>query len=247
MGALAHYLEQEGVATTQISLIRNHTERIKPPRALWVPFDLGRPIGAPGQPAFQTRVVRAALALLERPSGPVLEDFPDDEPEGAPSDMPLACPVSFAAQVAELDAEGKLLRAFQDEVEGLRNWYDIAVEKRGRTTADTTGLTPEAVAEFIAAFARGEEPDNPLVDVSLGMALKMASEDLKAYYNESVTAQPGRTTDSISLANWFWGETAAARVLNEVRKQCLEREGREYQRLGDGMLVPRRQLHRFEA
>jgi hypothetical protein len=75
----------------------------------------------------------------------------------------------------------------------------------------------------------------------------MASEDLKAYYNESMTAQPGRTTDSISLANWFWGETAAARVLNEVRKYCLGREGQEYQRLGSSLLVPQRQLHRFEA
>ncbi|ETW98471.1 MAG: hypothetical protein ETSY1_18600 [Candidatus Entotheonella factor] len=228
-------------------MIRVHTERIKPPRALWVPFELGRPIGAPDNPAFQTRVVRAALELLERPTGPVLEDFPDDEPEGTPSEMPLACPVSFAAQVAELDAEGELLNAFQAEVEGLRNWYDVAVSQRGRTTADTTGLAPEVVADFIAAFARGEEPDNPLSEVSLGTALKMASEDLKAYYNESVTAQPGRTTDSISLANWFWGETAAARVLNEVRKYCLGREGGEYQRLGTTLLVPRRQLHRFEG
>ena len=39
--------------------------------------------------------------------------------------------------------------------------------------------------------------------------------------DESVTAQPGRDTDPINLANWFLGETAAARVLNEVRKYCL--------------------------
>jgi len=149
--------------------------------------------------------------------------------------------------VAELDAEGKLLQAFQAEVEGLRNWYDVAVQQRGRTTADTTGLTPEGVADFIAAFARGEEPENPLSEVPLGTALKMASEDLKAYYNESVTAQPSRATDLVSLANWFWGEAAAARVLNQVRKHCLRREGQEYQRLGNGLLVPRRQLHRFEA
>ena len=239
-------MEQEGVATTQISLIRDHTERIKPPRALWVPFELGRPIGAPDNPDFQRRVVRAALDLLERSSGPVLEDFPDDEPAGTPAEIPLACPVSFATEVAALDAEEALLQAFQAEVDGLRNWYDVAVEKRGRTTADTTGLSPEAVATFITAFARGEEPDNPLTDMPLGTALKMASEDLKAYYNESVTAQPGRATDSVSLANWFWGETAAARVLNKVRKYCLAQEGREYKLLGNTLLVPRRQLHRFE-
>ncbi len=235
------------MATTQISLIRDHTERIQPPRALWVPFELGRPVGAPEQPDFQTRVVRTALGLLERELGPVLEDFPDDEPVGNTPEMPLACPVSFAAEVAELDAQGQLLTAFQAEVDGLRNWYDVAVEQRGRTTADTTGMAPEAVADFIATFARGEEPENPLSEGSLGTVLKMASEDLKAYYNESVTAQPGRASDSISLANWFWGETAAARVLNEVRKHCLSREDREYKLLGTTLLVPRRQLHRFEA
>ena len=62
VGGLAHYFEDEGLSTTQISLIRVHTERIQPPRALWVPFDLGRPIGAPDNPDFQTRVVRAALS-----------------------------------------------------------------------------------------------------------------------------------------------------------------------------------------
>ena len=47
MGGLAIYFEEEGLATTQISLIRIHTERTRPPRALWVPYELGRPIGVP--------------------------------------------------------------------------------------------------------------------------------------------------------------------------------------------------------
>ena len=244
MGALGHYLEQEGVATTQISLIRIHTERIAPPRALWVPFELGRPLGPPGNPAFQTRVLRAALGLLERADGPVLEDFPDEEPAGATPDLPLACPVRFPD--AELDAEDQLVRAFRAEVDGLRNWYDEAVRRTRRTTADTMALAPESVADFIAVFARGGEPDNPLPDVSLGAALKMASEDLKAYYNESITAQPGGTTDPVRLEEWFWGETVAARVLNEIRKHCQRRAGRENQMLGNALLVPRRQLHRFD-
>ncbi len=55
--------------TTQISLIREHTEKIKPPRALWVPFELGRPLGVPNDAAFQNRVITAALDLFEAPSG----------------------------------------------------------------------------------------------------------------------------------------------------------------------------------
>ena len=59
--------------------MRENTERMQLPRFLWVPFELGRPFGAPNEPDFQRRVLRAALALLERDDGPViLEDFPDE-------------------------------------------------------------------------------------------------------------------------------------------------------------------------
>ena len=186
-----------------------------------------------------------ALDLLERAQGPVLEDFPDDEPEGTALDVPLACPVSFAATVDALDAESELVSAFRAEAAGLRDWYEEAVRQRGRTTADSTGLAPDAVIDLVAAFAKGEEPPNAVPSVPLGMALKMATEDLKAYYNESVTAQPGRATDVVGLEEWFWTETAAARVLNEVRKHCLTREGALFQQLGHVWLVPRRQLPRF--
>lgn len=210
-----------------------------------MPFELGRPVGAPGNPAFQKRVLRMALDLLERAHGPVLEDFPDDEPEGTAAEVPLACPVSFATSVDALDGRSELLNAFRAEAAGLRDWYEGAVQLRGRTTADSTGLAPEAVIDFVAAFAQGEEPPNPVPSVPVGMALKMATEDLKAYYNESVTAQPGRATDVVGLEEWFWTETAAARVLNEVRKHCLTREGALFEQLGHTWLVPRRQLPRF--
>ena len=202
-------------------------------------------MGAPGNPSFQKRVLRMALDLLERAEGPVLEDFPDDEPEGTAPEVPLACPVSFATSVDALGGQSELLSAFRAEATGLRDWYEGAVQLRGRTTADSTGLAPDAVIDFVAAFAKGEEPPNPVPSVPLGMALKMATEDLKAYYNESVTAQPGRATDVVGLEEWFWTETAAARVLNEVRKHCLTREGALFEQLGHTWLVPRRQLPRF--
>jgi hypothetical protein len=80
VGALGHFIEEGGIATTAISLIREHTEAIKPPRALWVPFDLGRPFAVPHDAAFQRRVLLAVLQLLEAPSGPVLADYPEPAP-----------------------------------------------------------------------------------------------------------------------------------------------------------------------
>lgn len=63
MSALGHYLEEEGIATVVIALIRPQAENTRPPRALWVPFELGRPIGPPGDAAFQKRVILAALGI----------------------------------------------------------------------------------------------------------------------------------------------------------------------------------------
>ena len=83
-------MEEEGLPTTQISLVREHTEKIKPPRALWVPFELGRPLGPPNDAAFQKRVLIAALKLLEASGGPVLEDYPEDAPGGGESVGPWA-------------------------------------------------------------------------------------------------------------------------------------------------------------
>jgi hypothetical protein len=128
VGALGHYLEQETIATAGISLIRPHTEAIRPPRALWVPFELGRPLGVPGDPAFQMRVLRALLALLEAPAGPVLRDYPEDAPGSEPAEESAgwACPVSFDRP----DGEETLGAAMQREIRQLQPWLH-----RSRTCA----------------------------------------------------------------------------------------------------------------
>ena len=79
---LARAFEAEGIATTSISMVREHTEKVKPPRALFVPFPFGFALGRPDDPALQHRVLGAALALLTEPVGPVLRDFPDEAEPG---------------------------------------------------------------------------------------------------------------------------------------------------------------------
>ena len=117
MGGLAHFLETDGLATTQISLIRPQTENTRPPRALWVPFEHGRPLGAPNDPAFQRRVVLAVLRLLESSdgSGPLLVDFPDDAPAAVSDDDESSgwvCPINLAPPInddgGEDDGDGIL-------------------------------------------------------------------------------------------------------------------------------------------
>ena len=110
MGVLAHVFEEEGLPTTQISLIREHTETIRPPRALWVSFELGRPLGIPNDPVFQTRVVLAALKLLETPRGPVIVDFPEDARHADDLGGAWACPVNLPTEKGDL-SEAEALRA----------------------------------------------------------------------------------------------------------------------------------------
>ncbi len=77
MSLVGAEIERRGIATVAIVLLREVAERVRPPRALYVPFPLGRPLDAPGEPRRQHAVIEAALRVLERPgtSGPVLADF----------------------------------------------------------------------------------------------------------------------------------------------------------------------------
>jgi hypothetical protein len=68
-------IERAGIATVSISLLREVTSVIRPPRALFVPFPMGYPLGAPNDAPLQHRIIAAALGLLEKNDVPVLEEF----------------------------------------------------------------------------------------------------------------------------------------------------------------------------
>jgi hypothetical protein len=55
-------------------MLEEVTRKVGTPRALSVPYALGYPLGKPGDPALQTRILRAAFALLDAP-GPILAGF----------------------------------------------------------------------------------------------------------------------------------------------------------------------------
>lgn len=243
MGALGHYVEAAGVPTTQISLVREHSERIRPPRALWVPFELGRPLGTPGDPEFQTGVVRAALALLEAPAGPMLEDYPLDVPsytDGAEADAPWACPIPLA-QPRGGASESSLAQAFQEELARLLPWYALAAERRGRTTVGLSGLEPRALGAFLAGLLEGPLPASGHADKPLGVLLKHAAEDLKALYGEAVTAQPGsdgRAPSAQEARHWFWNDTRAGSLLRVLADRLSEVEDPSVALVARLMLVP---------
>jgi hypothetical protein len=244
VGGLAHFFEEEGIPTTQISLIRLHTEVIKPPRALWVPFELGRPFGEPNDPSFQKRVLLAALKLLEAKRGPVLEDFPEEAPRSKGEKDVIACPVDFRQPEGELSEIEKLCSAFKKEFVSLRPWYDLAVRKRGHSTVGVSKLKVNDLADFICSFLRGQTLENPRQDIALPYTINLATDDLKAFYFEAITSQPGQESPSSeSLSNWFYGETLAGKVLFALRDLCKNQDGL-MRILGTILIIPAAQINR---
>jgi hypothetical protein len=234
VGALGHYIEREGVPTAQVSLIREQTAAIRPPRALWVPFMLGRPFGAPSEPDFQRKVLRALLALFERPGGPVLDDFPEDAPASDTEGEGFACPVSFATAKKEA---GGLAQAMLDEIAQLAPWYDLARRRRGRTTVGVYAKNVEEAARHVASYVNGT-PETPPDGCTAGIAVKRACDDVKAYYYEAMAAQPGNLSAK-AVESWFWNETAAAKAFLAIRDLCLKSDDESLKPLGKLSLIPR--------
>jgi len=210
-----------------------------------VPFELGRPFGAPDEPAFQMRVLRDVLALLERDDGsPVLEDFPDDAPGNGPTDMTgWSCPIPLPP--APPSDDSALLVDVLSEIESLMPWQTLAEDKRGRTSLGAAGMPIEAAARFLHALLEGDGAAKPPSEtLTLGQSLRGASEDLKTFFMEAATAQPGNAT-SRSVADWFWGSTAGGRLLLMLHPVCSAAADDGVQRVALSQLVPRLQQHRL--
>jgi hypothetical protein len=83
---VAAALEQQGISTVAIQLLRMVTEKVRPPRALCVPFRHGYPLDSPHDPEKQRAVISAALNLLtDRNLKPpaIVEYIPVDSGQGA--------------------------------------------------------------------------------------------------------------------------------------------------------------------
>ena len=218
MSALAHFIERAGVATVCISLIREQTERVCPPRALWVPFPLGRPIGVPGDAEFQKEVIRAAFTLLRSATEPMIEDYPIEAPETGPAQW--ACPINLGTPPD--DTLGGKLAA---EVARLRPWAAETRRRRGRTTFGLSGAAENQVDAVVAALAgvaeSGELDARPTGDIEwsheMPFLLRHLADDVRSFYHEAIASQPGDTPPNHDALNaWIFGETVLGDVLLEI-------------------------------
>jgi hypothetical protein len=206
--------------------VREHTEIVRPPRALWVTFELGRPLGIPDDPPFQRRVAKAALDLLARTDGPILADYPEDVPE-VTDFSGWACPINLApSQTDSLAAE----------IDRLATWYDQSVARQGRTTVGVSGLDmPDAGALVNRALA-GDLPE--------AQPLKEAIDDLRAYYLEAASAFPDPGT-SATRKKWFWDETQLAKAILSLQPKLAQSTDPQHKILANLTLIPATERHRL--
>lgn len=233
MSGLAYYLEDEGIATTLVALVRLHAETVQPPRALWVPFELGRPLGEPGDKVGHKRVLSEALALLDRTDGPViLEDFQTDKEGGIP-DEAWVRPIAPAPTASP----ETLIAALREEMERIKPIYAEAKAATGRTTLGVSGIEVDDIPDLLARFIAGEEVTSPIEGISATVVLRFAVDDLKTLYLEAATAGAG-TPSSDQLTTWFWHETVAAQAIAAVRAVLLASDDRGRKMVGGGFLMP---------
>jgi hypothetical protein len=244
VSALAHYLEENGLPSVAISLIRLHTEKVGPPRALWVPFELGRPLGAPRNETFQIRVITAALRLLEASPGPVvLQDFPEDDPSAA--DFPgWHPPFDLAAGTLDMGDRAAVEHALRQEVMAIRLFHERFVAMNGRTTIGLSGLTIDDCVRSLATGLAGALPSGRDPALGPAQALRWAVDDLKAYYLEAMSAD-GAIPSSRQMQSWFWDRTLLARAIIALRARLLASDDKRSQAIGRMNLVPGVQVQRL--
>ena len=236
------------MATTSISLVREHSEYMKPPRALWVPFYLGRPFGVPDDPDFQRDVLRAALDLLPTLTEHGIVDYPVEAPEDSFSHT-WACPVSFVA--SDADSLGARLRG---EAQRLAPWWRETHRARGRTLVGASAPVPDGpdrevtvpqhvdtLAAALVNVAEGapldtppaiEEPagSNPAEAATeiawshpMPFLLRHLVQDLRCFYQEAAAGQPGaRAPSHRALNEWIFGETVLGEAIIEMGRRLTE-------------------------
>lgn len=234
-----------------ISLFRPFAEKVQPPRALWVPFPFGRPLGAPNNKAIQRKVILRALDLLSHKSGPVLEDLELSESE-QPLDAknqkigqkcgPKGCNFDDALSSEGL-SESREIAAYKgdfkevcEEITSLSKLHEKYMQEYGERTqigySGVTVATIDRAAELIHRFAQGESIDVPPgvnVPASASDAtrtnvfIRLCADDLKAYYLESRLAERQSNGENSTEHNdWLWYETKMGGLIVAARDRVIQ-------------------------
>lgn len=207
MSVLCHVLEAAGLATVGLFPTADIPQRMAPPRALVARFPLGRPLGRPDDPAFQTGVLTAAFDLLRADSGPVVATYPEVIVDEAATSLSCPVPPRHDPSLPAAVDEALALRAAAARASG----HGIAV-------AD-----PDRVADVLAAFDRVAN-GVPWKEAGLPGDILGAARSVLGYYQQAALGLSGHVPGARQAETWYAQHTAAGATMRAARDQ-LRRQG----------------------
>jgi hypothetical protein len=202
------------LSTVALSLIREHTVKVKPPRAVYVPFPLGLAVGHPGHASEQQAVLDLAFSTLEAVSGPVLLDYRDDE-AAEEAGSPLQ---SSDVRITDQARTGDLAI----EVTLMRRYWEQRSEATGRTGVGLSGIPPtrfRGIVRFLESFVddTNADMDERPSDVEQLVFVRSCIEDLRTMYAEA-RLQTHPSESSPARQKWLLGETALGHIIRRIRE-----------------------------
>jgi hypothetical protein len=228
---LGRAIEKTGLPTTTIALIKEHAERVKPPRALFVPFPFGFALGNPDDPPFQHKVLAAALDLLSSKYAPVLAEFPEDG-EG-PAQI-------LQASAARKEYTGGPAADLADELTAMRGYYERWTgDHDGRTMVGLSGVPQRrwrGLFKYLQAMVEEEETEYEGKPEGMPVLrfIRLAADDIKSFYMEARMCQrPDQRNNN--LQRWFWTETAAGDMLAKLADHLTASDDEAKQRAAQGI------------
>ena len=251
MSVIQRQIEAQGVSTVSISLFRPFTEKVQPPRAVWVPFPFGRPLGAPNNKAIQRKVIFAAFDLFKCESGPVLEDLALTDAEEhldarnqkvGQKCGPKGCNFDDAMSTAEeilpreIAPYSRNFAEVLEEIKALREHHRTYMQKYGdRTQIGYSGVTADSIEQAAAVLDHFVSRAPVVIPIEIGVAanespatrqnafVRLCADDLKAYYLESRLAQQGGSGEiSTEHNDWLWYETKLGSLIVAARARVIE-------------------------
>ena len=226
MSGLAHFLEDEGLSTVVVALVREHVVKMSPPRALWVPFEMGRPFATPNDVGLQQRVLKAALSLLDVPgSEPLLQDFKEEasEPNGE-----LNWTFPGELETESVIAEAKSVMPF---------WHQTQT-RSNKTVYGISGLSPEEAIEYIHRYLSINPMPNPKGMAAVSRA-RFAIDDIKVFYFEAAVSN-GDYPSSFQLNEWFWKQTLAGKMILDFQEAVRFTDDKNLKLIKDSLVPPER-------
>ena len=193
------------MATIVLGSIREQLVNTAPPRGLFCDFPLGRPLGKPGDAAFQHRVLAHGFSLLER-SRPTLEDFPERVADQDSEVLVCALPPRYDSDV----------HPAVDEARGLRAAYDRAVAEHGERGAATRTLSPDAIPQALEAFIRISQ-GTPWKEARIPGIPARVAQDIRGYYETAALAIVDHTPAAWASARWYRDATKAGEVIRSAQ------------------------------